>query len=334
MVFFKSLNSFKGQATVEYILLLVVVITIALGIGGPLGRHLRDFSGALLGPGGYYACLTEEGLLPGTSQCEPKNIPNLNITIAGGGGPGSGSDDSRDSDGSGSSDDSGDSDGSGSSDDSGGSDGFGSSDDSGGSDGSDSNASSSKGDSSGRNKSSRHKAGNGEGSSSGAGELSGQNSSEELSERQSRFLADSRDSRSKKKGRKKRGKRKKRIRAGEDDLMGNQFKKNKKGYKRTKSKMRINRTVGYLGEQMDFEEEESPPIFKVEGQVKTKGADKSEEKKGKLVKDQQTTSKTELKEDNRGINFSAFLKYIVIAIIIIAILIVIFSQIMEYQSRE
>ena len=49
----------------EYLLLIMVIIAIALGIGGPLGRHLRDFSGAILGPSGYYACLTKKGLLPG-----------------------------------------------------------------------------------------------------------------------------------------------------------------------------------------------------------------------------------------------------------------------------
>jgi len=55
----------KGQATIEYILLITLVISIALGLGGPLGRHLKQFSGAMLGPEGYYACLTKEGLLPG-----------------------------------------------------------------------------------------------------------------------------------------------------------------------------------------------------------------------------------------------------------------------------
>ncbi|MCY4320905.1 MAG: hypothetical protein OXC37_00650 [Bdellovibrionaceae bacterium] len=66
MVFLKkNKKSSVGQATIEYLLLIVLVIAIATGIGGPLGLYLKRFSGALLGPNGYYACLTERGLLPG-----------------------------------------------------------------------------------------------------------------------------------------------------------------------------------------------------------------------------------------------------------------------------
>ena len=82
----------------EYILLIVVVIAIALGIGGPLGKYLRDFSGALVGPEGYYACLTREGLLPGAPTSAPcGKYADLALGHLGGistginpGGPGSG----------------------------------------------------------------------------------------------------------------------------------------------------------------------------------------------------------------------------------------------------
>ena len=56
----------KGQATVEYLLLIVVIIALALSIGRPLGDYLTSLSGAMLGPDdSYYACLLEQAELPG-----------------------------------------------------------------------------------------------------------------------------------------------------------------------------------------------------------------------------------------------------------------------------
>ena len=90
----------------EYLLLMVVVALLALSIGGPLGRYLTNFSGALIGPTGYYACLTQYGLLPssvnaGRCQSHIQNSLNYLNQIqdgsifppgkpgSGGGGPGS-----------------------------------------------------------------------------------------------------------------------------------------------------------------------------------------------------------------------------------------------------
>lgn len=56
----------RGQATVEYLLLIVVIIALALSIGRPLGDYLTKLSGAMLGPDdSYYACLMENAQLPG-----------------------------------------------------------------------------------------------------------------------------------------------------------------------------------------------------------------------------------------------------------------------------
>ena len=94
MLYLNSLKNKKGQATVEYFLLLVVVISLALSIGGPLGKRLKKFSGALVGPQGYYACLTKEGLLPVSSSgnsCRKAEAAFNIATNPGGLGPGGGS---------------------------------------------------------------------------------------------------------------------------------------------------------------------------------------------------------------------------------------------------
>ena len=70
----------RGQATVEYILLIALVIFIALLIGGPLGKYLTAFSGVFFEKdNGYYACLTKEGRLPGDSIANCSNSASLLI---------------------------------------------------------------------------------------------------------------------------------------------------------------------------------------------------------------------------------------------------------------
>ena len=73
----------SGQATIEYILLIVIVITVAGGvlvqIFRPLDEYLRDYIGE------YIYCLLDEGELPalgsegGSGTCVAKK-PQLNIT--------------------------------------------------------------------------------------------------------------------------------------------------------------------------------------------------------------------------------------------------------------
>ncbi|MCY4512791.1 MAG: hypothetical protein OXB86_03800, partial [Bdellovibrionales bacterium] len=59
------LHSKKGQATVEYLLLAVVIIMIGRVIVSPMGQVLQEWATKMLGPKGYYACLMEHGLIPG-----------------------------------------------------------------------------------------------------------------------------------------------------------------------------------------------------------------------------------------------------------------------------
>ncbi|MGI9549398.1 MAG: hypothetical protein ACR2M7_05460 [Bdellovibrionales bacterium] len=65
----KHLSS-SGQATVEYILLLVIVVLLARFVLSPLGEGVKQYSGALVGPGGYYSCLMEHGGVPGHDDIE------------------------------------------------------------------------------------------------------------------------------------------------------------------------------------------------------------------------------------------------------------------------
>ena len=305
---FKSFSLSKGQATVEYILLLVVVVTIALVIGGPLGRHLKNFSGAMIGPGGYYSCLTKQGLLPGANSASACGsslaIGTLSLSTIEGGGSGEGS---------------------------GGGPGGGSSGkDS--SDGDNSLKEANSGDKkSKKRKSSRHRSRNRASLGSEGG--GGQGFLPNNAQRQATFLSDSKDKNSKKNKQKKSN----RHRAGEDGLTGNQFKKAKNKQKR-KRKVRISRGEAYLGDQIYFVEEEeknSQPVFQVTEEGKKRNANLAEEKKKtSRIQNAKTTDEGQLKEENTGLNFNGFLKYLVIAIIIIVILMIVFSQIMEYQSKD
>ena len=54
----------QGRATIEYLLLGSLLFFLVQYLISPLGENLKDFSGALVGPDGYYACLMKNGLLP------------------------------------------------------------------------------------------------------------------------------------------------------------------------------------------------------------------------------------------------------------------------------
>lgn len=328
MGFFKRKHIFsltvfpKGQATMEYILLLVLVISIALSIGGPLGNYLKGFSGALIGPKrsdgrlSYYGCLTKAGRLPG----DPEAIhcgADLNQTIGGlppisgsvgpgvgPGGPGIGP-------------------------------GIGPGDDSeGDSEGTDSSVSGADKKNSRNKKSSRHKAGKNTSSAAGTGTGSGQSLSEDNFEGQSTFPVNLKNNKKKSKSRKK--KRKKRAKRGGKGLEGDQLETKKKSKKKS-SRMRASTGEGYLGEQIIFleEEEENKPVFKAKDQDGVGSAGVSEEQKNKkLVQEKKKSGDIELEDEDQGIDFSGFLKYFVIVALLIAVIMIVFSQIMEYQSRD
>ena len=363
----KKLRQKTGQATLEYLLLIVVVIAIALGIGGPLGRHLTNISGAMLGPDdSYYACLMERAVLPGSAVDCDAAYESLGISISGGivpGGPGSGNpgsgnpgsgnpgsgnpgSDGSDSDGSdsdGSDSDGSDSDGS----DSDGSDSDGSDSDGSDSDGSDSDGSDSDDSASDDGKNgtrsrsslpSRHKVG---GNNSGLGSLAETSDSSLARENtQSRFSAlneingedeGESDDETGTGGKRKRksGKNNSGATFGEQE-----------GYKANKFPARTGSSgQGYLGELYRNDEEREAKrqkFFRAEAISQKAGGIgfSGDERKSNL--NQATLSNHEYKPElkSKGIKFFALIKYLVIAAVIIFILMFIFSQVMEYQSQD
>ncbi len=66
----------KGQAIVEYILILTVVVTVMGALLLKLNRGIETWAKSLLGKGGYIACLMQTGTLPGKahSSCFMKPI--------------------------------------------------------------------------------------------------------------------------------------------------------------------------------------------------------------------------------------------------------------------
>lgn len=328
----KSLALSKGQATVEYILLLVVVMAIAFAINSRLGPGLTQFSGALLGPEGYYACLTRNGLIPGgTYGGNSSSTCGSSVNMAMEGLEGISSESAFSESGSGffggNSSLSSSSAGRNSAGKAGaGADGSGSDSDRNGS-----------GD--GRGSSSRHKARSsssgsgadslaGGGEAGGAGELSG--------DRQAAFLASlKKGKKGKKKKRKKKAKKHKARRGG--TMAGGFNSKKKKGYERTAERVSVS-SEGYLGEwqRTGSEKEENSKVFKSSAIRKKSAASAGQEetKNAGRIENRKPTNKGPEEEANKALNFSGMLKYLIIAIIIILIMILIFSQAMEYQSRE
>ena len=319
--------------------MIVVVIALATGIGGPLGSYLKTFSGALLGPEGYYACLTERGLLPGDPQVPSECSDQAHLAMGalnqiqtgsgfgssgggsvnnGGGNNNNGSNpadnnwnNNRDSNDSGNNNDNADSSG---------------------------NEKSFKDSKSSKDESqnaSRHKAGlsgqEGEGSLSGSG---GEAFSGDSSNSPSSFLAPNSFSSGKGKKKKKGGSLSGGRGLGSEDEEG-AFNSKSQGYKRLR--FRAQNAQGYLGEAYLSEEEaeQEKPVFKeVQAGGVSKGSFAGDTKKNQLIPDRKPNQKKDLDTKVKGMNFSAFLKYFVIIALILVVLVVIFSQVMEYQSRE
>ncbi|MDE0092278.1 MAG: hypothetical protein OXN83_03215 [Oligoflexia bacterium] len=115
-----------------------------------------------------------------------------------------------------------------------------------------------------------------------------------------------------------------------------EFDNKNQGYKRIR--FRAKRAQGYLGEaylsEQEQKEKEDKPVFKATQSSENRGAFGDETKKGEWVSDRKPAKKNIEDEKIKNINFSAFLKYLVLAVLIIALVVVIFSQVMEYQSRD
>ena len=319
-------KSSSGQATVEYLLIMMVVVALVLGIAGPLGRHLKGFSGALVGPEGYYGCLTERGLLPGDSRAADcgshVNVALDNLSQIDGGTLGRGG--NKGSSGSGNKGTFG---GSGNISDSD-SDLPGSDSKDGNSDPDSSSFPASKNFDSSRNKNpKRHKAKN----SSDSGLDSGDSLSAGDRNSPGSFQALSSSG----------NKKKKKNRPSNQDLVSEDqaaggFNQGQEGYKRDKFRAGRAGGEGYLGESFEAEEE-NKEVFRAKESVRSTGADSEstpEDSKKSWIPDRGPSQEGSEDKKGRAFNLGFFLKYFVIVALVVVILIVIFSQVMEYQSRD
>ena len=312
---FQSMCLTKGQATVEYLLITILVVSLAAVIGGPLGAYLKNFSGGLIGPTGYYACLTEKGLLPEPSSSNlcSASLTNLSFTAVNrpifggtprsGGAPGSG----EDSPGKGSSGENGNV--------------------------NDSSKNNSRAGSRG-SRFSRYRSGSsGRGSNNRYGTLGpgGEGVLQEGSQ------ADSRSRFNIKKSQSRKDKNKKRSRIAKSSLAGSSFKKNNKGYKKIKIEdEELIEEGGYLGTKIIFEKNtEKQKAFKMKAsEIQKKSSINEEGKSPQIIKDQLKKKSLQIDSEDKGFDFGNFLKYLFIAILILTILLVAFFQFMEYQNQE
>ena len=317
---------------------MVAVVAIGVGLGRPLGEKLSGFAKSMLGPGGYYSCLMKNAKLPNdpalaSSQfkCNEKvtkaqgelkgGFPGLGGPGGGGPGGGLGGDGSSDSSNTGSSG------------------GF--------KDGSDGGS----GDSASM---SRWKAAEDDPSSRETDSQSDDSASSDTasaSEGASSSLAGSKKSRRVKKRVRRFPSSKKRNKKNKANL-GGQGKKNQnvtegssKGFKAPKKTRRkrgeggeMEYEEGYLGEEILTDEDTRPPSFKADTQGGKDKADSSSANKAKKkasFKADKAGQSSKIKEDETApLSFGKFIKYIVLVLFIIVVLIIIFSTIMEYQSRD
>lgn len=126
---------------------------------------------------------------------------------------------------------------------------------------------------------------------------------------------------------------------GIDDSGGGAFKRRQRAQRRRSSRIPAEEGVGFLGEQIIVAQKERKkkiPLKENSPTKKTEGEGDIEEVRKTSVETQDQTESRELNlEDNsKGVNFSVFIKYIIIAAIIIAIIMMIFSQVMDYQSKD
>ena len=72
----------SGQVTIEYILLLLVIVLIVKFVASPMGKIFAQWTRFLVGPyasgQGYYGCLMEKGLLPG-GPLRGESCPNIDL---------------------------------------------------------------------------------------------------------------------------------------------------------------------------------------------------------------------------------------------------------------
>lgn len=307
----------RGQATVEYFLLIVVVISLGLGVSGPLGRALSRFSSALIGVDGYYSCLIKKGLLP-PANCDNKvqiSITGLSALsknstgLAGKSYSGLGSSKNNTLSNATNS----------------------SSNTTGASSGTSSNKNNkySKARSKSKNTSKNRAANSNFAVNSSASEPGSSSAQQAFQKRSIRFKQ--------KRKRKKRGKG-----SGQKDSssLTDGSSKKLKGFSKIKNTTQQNVTYnsstgeGYLGTEIVFIQPPREEVFKVEKQAgSAKKASNKAAEKSKTSKIQAIKDKKKIKNLDEGFNFQKWIKYFFLVTIIMIILAVIFSQIMEFQKE-
>ena len=361
-----------GQATVEYLLMLIVIVAIVLSVGRPLGQALGQYFGKLFDipppePGGYYYCLTVNGLLPGFESISTPSSgaspcyahPEFQLALDGAAG-GAGGADGAGGDAAGAAGSRG---GRGAAGRGGRGRGGAAGGSAGGGDGSSASAAAraraSRSKRKGASKRTKvKKRGAGKGGKLGAGADGALSEAEEegaagsadgsggagaggaAAKAQRKKLISLSGSSSSSKKKKRKRKRKKRSRLGSDELGEEEaFQTAKKGGGR-RSRIRYSRASGHLGTRYYFDEEdweeEREPVFQASAAAAKKGPGAEREtaaRKAQLSKTDLKKKQAELK-DPEGLSFGNMIKYFVIAAIIIAILAAVFSQVMEMQSRE
>ena len=300
----RAFSSKSGQATIEYLLLVAVVVLLARLILTPLGEGLRQFSGALVGPDGYYACLMENGLIPGFEKittgggeldCRNQSIEaqalltakigSINSTLNSSGNlsrTGSNSQANRDK-----------------------------------------AAAAAKKQAEKNKNSAKNKE---KGGDTGASSRSSSNRSAGQNAGQSRI--------SKFKERKRRARVKNRAGSDQGGFESEYAKKSKSAEKRTKKRFKTSRAQGFLGTFYIDDEEElgRPRVFRSES-VNQSSSQKNEKKRSFATNSQRKVAEANAKP-TEGFALGNFLKYLIIAGIIVSILLVIFSQVMEFQNRD
>ena len=304
----------------EYLLLAVVIIIIGKVIVSPMGEKLQEWATKMLGPNGYYACLMEYGLIPGKKweslgiECGAYKVAAVGdlesigegSEFASGVGSGSGSGGDSSSGGDDSSEE-----------------------------GGDSSSSDDKGSDSNDDKRKKRKP------SSGTGDGSGDSFSEGSDGEGSR--ANEARFPTLKSGNKNRGSssparrkaKRKRPKTGEMKdvkLKADQDSSDASGEEEWNE--------GYLGrmiiEDEDEEREKPPPIFQAQAAgAKTGGESSASQKK----KDRLQVKRPEGGEsgeigDVKPLTFGAYMKWLFIAVFLIAVILVIGSQILEFQNAD
>ena len=299
----------------EYLLLAVVVILIGKVILSPMGEKLGEWSSAFIGPGGYYSCLMEYGLIPGKKWqsmglgCTTKKPGSIGSLSQGGGLTG------------------GDSFSSGTGEGQAGGEG-------GSSAGAENKNSSQSGDQK-KGKSAKGKKGRKKGgeSSSGSSQTADSSTGGSDTSADGNGFKFPKKKKSRVSGSKKKWK--KRKRGKKPSLMKDEKLKvaNQSGDGDGDEGL----GVGYLG-QLSFsedEEEQTPPVFRA-----TAGADGKEQaerqskQKNRLKMEPPKQKKTGDIGDLEPISFAGYLKWLFIAVLLIAVILVIGSQILEIQNAE